>query len=117
MSKLLETLHEIDRRYHELDHLLADPDVISDPAKLQEIGRERAELESVVAAYSTYRETEEAISDAETLIDDEDQELASLAEDELRELKQRRASLLNDIKVMLVPRDPNDEKNVIVEIR
>jgi peptide chain release factor 1 len=117
MSNLLETLHEIDRRYHELDHLLSDPAIASDPSKLQELGRERAELASLVSAYETYQETEQAISETATLTSDEDHELASLAEEELRALKTRRSQLLNDIKMMLVPRDPNDEKNVIVEVR
>jgi peptide chain release factor 1 len=117
MSKLVETLSEIDRRYHELDAMLADPANATDPVRLQEIGRERAELVEVVEAFSSFRSTEAAIEQTEHLVRDDDPELAALAEDEIRDLRQRREELLGRIKTMLVPKDPNDEKNVIVEIR
>jgi peptide chain release factor 1 len=117
MSNLLTTLAEIDRRYRELDHLLADPAIATDPAKLQEYGRERAELEAVVTAYDEYRQVERALSETEILAQDKDQDIAALADDELRTLRARRESLLSQIKLLLVPKDPNDDKNVIVEIR
>jgi peptide chain release factor 1 len=117
MSKLLDTLADIDRRYSELNSLLADPEIATDPMRLQEIGRERAELEEVVASYHEYRNTEEAIADVELLARDDDAEIASLAEEELRSLKDRRSDVLARIKSLLVPKDPNDAKNVIVEIR
>jgi peptide chain release factor 1 len=117
MSNLDKKLTEIDRRYRELDHLLADPAVATDPGKLQEYGRERAELGEVVAAYDEYRGVERSLAETEALAQDEDQEIAALATEELRTLRARREDLLGQIKLLLVPKDPNDEKNVIVEIR
>ena len=117
MSSLLTTLAEIDRRYQELDHLLADPAIATDPVKLQEFGRERAELEEIVAVYDVYRANDRALRDAEQLAADEDPEIAVLAADELKVLRDQRDHLLTRIKTMLVPKDPNDDKNVIVEIR
>jgi peptide chain release factor 1 len=117
MSNLDKKLAEIDRRYRELDHLQADPAVATDPSKLQEYGRERAELEEIVAAYEDYRGVERSLAETEALAQDEDQEIATLATEELRTLRARREALLSQIKLLLVPKDPNDEKNVIVEIR
>jgi peptide chain release factor 1 len=117
MSKLMETLGDIDRRYKELDQLFADPAIATDPARLQEIGRERAELEEVVTTYNEFEATESAIADAELLASDSDPEMASMAADEIRMLKEQQESLMSRIKALLVPKDPNDAKNVIVEIR
>src|SRR6266540_7373880 len=117
MSTFLSTLSELERRYEELEHVMADPAVATDPAKLQEYGRERADLEEIVATYRDYRTTEQAIEETEQLTGDDDREIAELVEEELRELRARQEGLLARIRVLLVPKDPNDDKNVIVEIR
>ncbi|MEA2513044.1 MAG: peptide chain release factor 1 [Thermomicrobiales bacterium] len=117
MSSFLTRLDEINRRFLELEHLMSDPAVATDPAKLQEYGRERAELEEIVAAYEEYLQVERSLEETESLAQDEDQEIAALAGEELRTLRGRRDELLNRIKLLLVPKDPNDEKNVIVEVR
>ncbi|MEA2522831.1 MAG: peptide chain release factor 1 [Thermomicrobiales bacterium] len=117
MSSFLTRLDEINRRFRELEHLMSDPAVATDPAKLQEYGRERAELEEIVAAYEEYLQVERSLEETESLAQDEDQEIAALAGEELRTLRGRRDELLNRIKLLLVPKDPNDEKNVIVEVR
>jgi peptide chain release factor 1 len=117
MSKLMETLGDIDRRYKELDELFADPAIATDPTRLQEIGRERAELEEVVTTYNEFEATESAIADAELLANDADPEMASMAAEEMRMLKEQQERLMSRIKALLVPKDPNDAKNVIVEIR
>jgi peptide chain release factor 1 len=117
MSSLLTRLAEIDRRYRELEHLMADPAVATDPVKLQEYGRERAEMEEIVAAYEELRGLEREIADADAMAQDEDQEIAAMAAEELRSLRANREELLNRIKLLLVPKDPNDDKNVIVEVR
>jgi peptide chain release factor 1 len=114
---IFQTLAELDRRAIELEHLMADPAVATDPVKLQEYGRERADLEAVVAAYREMRETDGAIAETETLTRDTDREMAEMAAEELRDLKQRREELLARVRMLLVPKDPNDEKNVIVEVR
>lgn len=114
-ASFLDTLGDIERRFDELERQLADPDVTSDPQRLQEIGRERAEIEDVVSAYRELRNTERAISEAEIL--SADPEMAELAADELTSLRAQEESLNSRIRTLLVPKDPNDEKDVIVEVR
>ncbi|MBW3632247.1 MAG: peptide chain release factor 1 [Chloroflexi bacterium] len=115
MSTFLDTLADIERRYDELEQLLADPEVTGDHLRLQEIGRERSELEGVVTAFRQLRDTDVAIEETEVLA--ADPEMADLAADELRTLEQQRETLLAQVRTLLIPRDPNDDKNVIVEIR
>jgi peptide chain release factor 1 len=115
MSTFLDTLADIENRYEELEQLMADPAVTADHLRLQEIGRERAELDGVVTAFRQLRDTEAAIEDTETLA--ADPEMADLAADELRTLRDRQQTLLGRVRSLLIPKDPNDDKNVIVEIR
>ena len=115
MSTFLDTLADIESRYEELEQLMADPAVTADHLRLQEIGRERAELDGVVTAFRELRETEAAIADTETLA--ADPEMADLAAEELRTLRDRQQTLLGRVRSLLIPKDPNDDKNVIVEIR
>ncbi len=114
-ASFLDTLGDIERRFEELERQLADPEVNMDHQRLQEIGRERAEIEDVVNAYRELRETEQAISEAEILA--ADPEMAELAADELTALRAREEELHARIRTLLVPKDPNDEKDVIVEVR
>ncbi len=100
MSKLMETLGDIDRRYRELDELFADPAISTDPTRLQEIGRERAELEEIVTTYNEYAAAELAIADAELLAGDSDPEMASMAADEIRTLKEQQGVLMSRIKTL-----------------
>jgi peptide chain release factor 1 len=110
-------LADVERRYEELEQQMADPEVATDPARLQELGRERAEFEEVVSAYRELKALDEQIAGAEELARGDDADLAELAEEELNELRPKRAAQFDRIRALLVPRDPNDEKNVIVEIR
>ena len=115
MSTFRSTLGEIERRYDELERLMAEPEVATDPARLQEYGRERADLEEIVAALRALRQAETETEETEALA--ADPELGELAADELRALRERIADLTARIRGLLVPKDPNDDKNVIVEIR
>src|ERR671916_268979 len=115
MSTLLDTLADIENRYEELEQLMADPTVTADHLRLQEIGRERAELDGVVTAFRQLRDTEAAISETEAMGADPD--LADLVAEELRALRDRQQTLMAQVRTLLVPKDPNDDKNVIVEIR
>ena len=117
MSAFLSTLAELKRRYDELDHQMADPAILADLGKLAELGRERADLEEVVSVYSDLQGSEQELRDAEELASDSDPELSGLAEDEIRRLKALHEQYLAHLRALLVPKDPNDDKNVIVEIR
>jgi peptide chain release factor 1 len=117
MSSFLANLGDLERRYSELDHLMSDPSIGSDPSRLMDLGRERAELDPIVTAYREYRANEQAIDETRLMTEDSDREMADMAQDELKTLVARRAELEQEIRRLLVPKDPNDEKNVIVEIR
>jgi peptide chain release factor 1 len=117
MSSFFDTLGELERRYLELDHLMADPSIATDPVRLTELGRERAELDGIVSAYRDYRANQQAIEDTRLMTEEADRELAAMAQDELKSLNERRITLESELRRLLVPRDPNDDKNVIVEIR
>ncbi len=117
MLTMEHKLNEIDQHFIELEQMMADPSVATDPERLMELGRERAEMESLVTAYRELRTVNQQIDDAELMKADGDPELASLASDEIAELSMKRDELLNEIRLLLVPKDPNDEKSVIVEIR
>src|SRR5918997_1425131 len=115
MSTFLDTLADIENRYDELEQLIADPTVTADHVRLQEIGRERAELDGVVTAFRQLRDTEAAIAETEALGADPD--LVDLVAEELRALRDRHQTLMAQVRTLLIPKDPNDDKNVIVEIR
>jgi len=114
---MLERLAEIEARYEELTNLLADPEVLADHRKIEEIGRERASLQVVVDLYRAYREKEEALTDARALLEDDDDEMRQLGRDEEQRVAPELEDLEQQLKVALLPKDPADEKNVIVEIR
>ena len=117
MTDMFDRLKELDRRYDELTQMMADPAVATDPDKLMEYGRERAEIEDVVVAFRNLKALDGQIADAEAMANDSDPELAELARDELGTLRSDREPLVSRLRALLVPKDPNDEKDVIVEIR
>ncbi len=116
---MIERLTALEKRYEELTALMADPEVLADPERLQAYAREQASLEDIVVLFREYRTVERQIAETEALLADEDlePELADLARSELAALRERRERLAADLKEALRPRDPNDSKNVIVEIR
>ncbi|HEY3231194.1 MAG TPA: peptide chain release factor 1 [Roseiflexaceae bacterium] len=115
---MFDKLAAVETRYNELNEQMAQPDVATDHLRMQQIAREQRELEEVVTAFRAYREVERQIDDAQTLLDDgADPELRELAQDELEQLGRRREALDQRIKLLLLPSDPNDSKNVIFEVR
>ena len=115
---LTEQLSRVEERFEELDHLMADPDVLSDYARVQELAQERSSLEELVGAFRTYQDLQNQLDDnRELLAENDDPELAELAELEIAELLDQIAALEDDLRLMLLPKDRNDDKNVIVEIR
>jgi len=112
-----DALKKVEARFAELTDLLGRPEVVSDPRKLRDLSRERAQLEKTVNAFAEYRRVEKTIADDEAAVASGDPELKELAEAELAELKPRRESMEAELQKLLLPRDPDDDKNVIVEIR
>ena len=116
---MLERLAEVEARFDELTRLLADPEVVADHRRVGEIARERARLEGVVGLYREYRETAQALDDARAASTDaeSDAELRALGREEEERLASALDHLEGELTLALLPRDPADEKDVIVEIR
>jgi peptide chain release factor 1 len=115
---MLDKLAAVEARYEELNHLMADPQVATNPDLLREYGQEAAELEELVQLYRRFRDVRRQLAETRTMLDDGlDDEMLALVEDEIVDLEQQESELTDRLQWLLLPRDPNDEKNVIVEIR
>jgi peptide chain release factor 1 len=114
-----QELESIEEKYRRLTLALSDPALPSNPQKYRDISKERADLEPLVRKYEDYKKVKKHISDSELLLADKDAdaELHALAESDLRELSEKAGKIEEELKVMLLPKDPRDEKNVILEIR
>ena len=110
-----EKLKQLARRYDEIGELLEVPEIYADPKKLRALTREQKELSAVVEAYRAYQKCEDDIAQALELVSDP--ELKDIAQEELNAAKAEKERLFDELRVLLLPRDPNDDKNVIVEIR
>jgi len=114
---MLDKLVQVERRFDELTAEMSRPEVSTDYTRLAEYGRERSELEPVVLQYRAYRDVLAQVEDARALLDEEDAEMVELAQAELEVLEPRAQELEEGLKRLLLPRDPRDGKNVIIEIR
>src|SRR5579859_1938259 len=115
----LDKLTEIEKRYDELTSQLSNPQVLADPALYQKAARAHAELRNVVEKYREWQELEKSLAQTKTLIGESssDPEMKALAHEEMEQQQKQAVRLEEELKVLLLPRDPNDEKNVILEIR
>lgn len=105
-------------RFEELLSMLSEPDVANDPKRFQKLMKEQADLAPIVEAYKEYKENKQNIEDSLAMLQEEsDEELRELAKEELAESKEKVEELEQKLKILLLPKDPNDDKNVIVEIR
>jgi peptide chain release factor 1 len=115
---MIERLESIQKRYEHLNHLMVQPEVAATPMQLQEIAKERASLEHIVTTYQEYKAICKELAEAETLLDaSTEAEMVALAREEVDKLRQHKDDVLWRLKLALMPRDPNDDKDVIVEIR
>ncbi len=114
---LNEALSRVEARFQELTDALSDPAVLSDPAKLRKTAKERSSLETLIAAARELRDVQAQIEGDEQILSAGDMELAELAEAELPALRDRAHELERRVQTLLLPRDPNDEKSVVLEIR
>jgi len=115
---MFEKLQEVEDRYEELGRRLSDPEVISDPQEYHRTAKAHSDLSDIVAKYREYKEVGKQIRETEEMLDEPlEEELRRLAQAELDDLKRRLESLTEELKVMLLPKDPNDERDVILEIR
>jgi peptide chain release factor 1 len=116
---LLDKLQSVEQTFNELTRRLADPDVAKDPTEFQKVAKTRASLEEVVATYGTWKDTQASIVEARQILKESggDLELQEMAALEVAELEERLALLESRLKVLLLPTDPNDDKNIMLEIR
>lgn len=115
---MLEKLALVEERYEELNRLMADPEVATDHVRLKELAQEQAEIEELVQTYRQYKANEQELRETEAMLQEGgDTELEELAREEIERLNARQNELYEKLRLMLLPRDPKDEKNVIMEIR
>ncbi len=114
---MLERLAEIEARFAELTDLLSDPEIAGDYRRVNELNRERSHLEAVVKLFRSFRETESALAEARALLRDDDEEMRDLGREEEQRLAPALDQLEDELRLALLPKDPADDKNVIVEIR
>ncbi|UAL52143.1 MULTISPECIES: peptide chain release factor 1 [Metabacillus] len=115
---MLDRLQSVEDRYEKLNGLLMDPDIISDSKKLREYSKEQSDLQETVEVYREYKSVKEQIDDAKIMLDDKlDADMREMVKEELSELQAQEKGLSERLKILLVPKDPNDDKNVIMEIR
>ncbi|MBC1364985.1 peptide chain release factor 1 [Listeria welshimeri] len=115
---MYDRLQAVEDRYDELNELLSDPDVVSDPKRLRDLSKEQSGITATVETYREYKNVNEQIDETRELLGEKlDDEMREMAKEEFTELQKEKAELEERLKLLLVPKDPNDDKNVILEIR
>ena len=116
-ASIQSKLDHLAERFEEIGVLLTEPDVIGNQDRFRDLSREYAEVEPVVQCYRRYRKTASDLSEAEEMLKENDPELRAMAEDEVDESRRRLAELDEELQLLLLPRDPNDRRNVFLEVR
>jgi len=114
---MFERLEQIAARYEELGREMASDEVINDHEKYQKVAKQHRDLQPVVDSFRDYQRTKQGIADAQSMLAETDPDIRAMAQDELTQLEERLPKIEEDLKLKLLPKDPNDEKNVILEIR
>ena len=115
---MFDKLDDLLIRFEELMSELSEPDVANNPERFRKLMKEQSDLAPIVAAYKEYKQCKQNIADSLAMLDEEsDEEMRELAKEELNESRKRIEELEQELKILLLPKDPNDDKNVIVEIR
>ncbi|WP_054861227.1 peptide chain release factor 1 [Gracilibacillus sp. JCM 18860] len=115
---MLDRLESLEARYDKLNELLSDPEVINDSQKLREYSKEQSDLQDIIVAYREYKEVNSQLEDAKSMLEEDlDDEMREMAKMEIAELSDQKEDLEEKLKVLLLPKDPNDDKNVIMEVR
>ncbi len=113
-----EQLDKLEKRFEEITQQMASPEVLSDPKQIQALAKERASIEEVVSKYAEYKATSKSLEDTRAMLGDGlDEEMTNMVRDEIKTLQEKKDRLNEELKEALVAKDPNDEKDVIMEIR
>jgi peptide chain release factor 1 len=114
---MFKKLKDIEVKYTDLESLLSDPDVLSKQPLYQKYAKEHAELHDLVETYREYEKIHARVEEGQTLLRENDEELKSIVKEEMPQLREQLKSLEDQLKILLLPRDPNDDRNVLLEIR
>ncbi len=114
---MFDRLDQIESRYEDLGRQLGEPSLLSDQKKFQKVAKQHRDLEPTVEAFRAYRSTSQAIADAKAMLSEPDPEIKAMAEEELATLEPRLHEQEEALKVLLLPKDPNDDKNIVIEVR
>ena len=115
---MFDRLQAVEDRYERLNELLSDPDIVNDNKKLRDYSKEQSDIQETVEAYREYKEVKAQIADAREMLDDKlDPEMREMVKEEFNDLTRQQTELEERLRVLLIPKDPNDNKNVIMEIR
>ncbi|RFB17265.1 peptide chain release factor 1 [Bacillus sp. HNG] len=118
MKSVFDRLEAVEARYEKLNELLSDPDIVSDTTKLREYSKEQSDIQETVEKYREYKEVKEQLTDAKAMLEEKlDAEMREMVKEEINELEDQMEELEERLHVLLLPKDPNDDKNVIMEIR
>ncbi|HEY4358691.1 MAG TPA: peptide chain release factor 1 [Acidobacteriaceae bacterium] len=114
---MFDKLDQIETRYEDLGRQLGDPSLLSDQKKFQAVAKQHRDLEPIVDKFRDYRKLRDAIADAKAMLGESDPDLRAMAQEELAELEPKLPAVEDDLKVLLLPKDPNDDKNIVIEVR
>jgi peptide chain release factor 1 len=115
---VFDRLQSVEDRYERLHELLSDPEIINDPKKLREYSKEQSDIQDTVQTYRQYKEAREQLQDAKAMLNEKlDSEMREMVKEEVNDLEAQIAELQEQMRILLIPKDPNDDKNVIFEIR
>jgi peptide chain release factor 1 len=117
-SNMFEKLEQINKRYNDLDHELSDPEVFNDQKQLQKLAKEKSDLNDLMTKYNKYKSVAKSLEDTRAMLSDSlDAEMQALARQEVTELEAQLERLSEELKSALLPKDPNDERDIIMEVR
>lgn len=114
---MFDRLDQIEAKYEELGRQLSDPSLLSDQKKFQGVAKQHRDLEPTVETFRRFRHVQQAVADARVMATDSDPEISAMATEELAELEPRLSETEEELKVLLLPKDPNDDKNIVIEVR
>ncbi|MGX1925558.1 peptide chain release factor 1 [Vibrio sp. NH-7] len=116
-ASILSKLETLVERYEEVQHLLGDPDIIGDQDKFRALSKEYSQLEEVTKCFQAYQQAQEDLVAAEEMAKEDDEEMREMAQEEIKEAKETIERLTDELQILLLPKDPNDDRNCFLEIR
>ncbi len=114
---MFDRLEQLEQRYEELSRQLSDPAIVNDQENYRKVSKQHRDLEDTVEKFRQYRAIKTGIADARTMLAESDADIRGMAEEELAQLEPRLTTVEEEIKILLLPKDPNDDKNIIIELR